>query len=373
MKKHQKHTNLVKRNNDIFAPNEVTFLGSNCNTISKLVIQLSESLKQYNLAYFDASHNKEEDTNILSKYVFHHKGNLAISSLGKINAYQQRLDFAKYDLVFVNGNHYKGAKQILILDEAKESSVLKRIDQLDDIQCIIKLNSETEIFPFLKQKYLDISSKPVYLIDNIDEISKHIHSIIKAKVAPVKGLILVGGKSTRMGYDKAKLNYHGKPQKENIKNIIENCGLKTFYSIGNNNIFKPSENEISDKFIDLGPFGGICSAFQQNPNTAWLVIATDLPFIDEEIIQLLLTKRNSSKAATCIKGKGKQFPEPLITIYEPKAYPILLQYLAQGYSCPRKMLINSDVEIIEVEDHFIQNVNTPEEFEKAKKEIANVK
>ena len=69
------------------------------------------------------------------------------------------------------------------------------------------------------------------------------------------------------------------------------------------------------------------------------------------------------------KGKNKQFVEPLITIYEPKAYPILLQYLAQGYSCPRKMLINSDVEIVEVDDDFIRNINTPEEFEVAKKEL----
>ena len=73
---------------------------------------------------------------------------------------------------------------------------------------------------------------------------------------------------------------------------------------------------------------------------------------------------------TVAKAKAlKQFVEPLITIYEPKAYPVLLQYLAQGYSCPRKMLINSDVEIIEVDDSLIRNINTPEEFELAKKEL----
>ena len=73
--------------------------------------------------------------------------------------------------------------------------------------------------------------------------------------------------------------------------------------------------------------------------------------------------------ATAIKGKSKPFVEPLITIYEPKAYPVLLSYLAQGYSCPRKVLINSDVEIIEVDDDLIRNVNTPEEYERAIKEI----
>ena len=100
-----------------------------------------------------------------------------------------------------------------------------------------------------------------------------------------------------------------------------------------------------------------------------MVLATDVPFVDDEVIQLLLKNRNPSKVATAIKGKGKEFVEPLITIYEPKAYPVLLQYLAQGYSCPRKMLINSDVEIIEVDDSLIRNINTPEEFELAKKEL----
>ena len=70
-----------------------------------------------------------------------------------------------------------------------------------------------------------------------------------------------------------------------------------------------------------------------------------------------------------MKGKSKEFPEPLITIYEPKAYGKLLQYLAQGYSCPRKMLINSDVKIIEVADAVIRNINTPEEFKAATEEI----
>jgi len=119
----------------------------------------------------------------------------------------------------------------------------------------------------------------------------------------------------------------------------------------------------------LGPFGAICSAFQENPNVAWLVMATDLPFVTSDVINLLLKHRNSSKVATTIKGKNKDFPEPLITIWEPKSYPLLLAYMAQGYSCPRKVLINSDVEIVEIDDDLIRNINTPEEFKTAHKEI----
>jgi molybdopterin-guanine dinucleotide biosynthesis protein A len=369
VKKHTKHTNLERRNNDNFAPNEISILGTNCNNISNLVSKVSLKLADYKIAYFDASHAKNVEENRLSEYVFHSQGNVQITTSGNINKFQQRLEFAQFDYVFINGNHYQGAKQILVLDEAKEASVLKRLDQLDNIQFIIKLKKETEYFDFLVDKYPNIKNKTCYTIDEVDKIANHINNLIQEKIAPVKGLVLVGGKSTRMGKDKSELNYFGKPQKEFAKQLLENNNLETYYSVQNSS---ENENEISDKFINLGPFGGICSAFQKNPNSAWFVLATDVPFVDAEIIQFILKHRNPSKVATAIKGKNKEFVEPLITIYEPKAYPILLQYLAQGYSCPRKMLINSNVEIVEIDDDFIRNVNTPEEFEKAKKEIQKI-
>ena len=366
MKNHKKHTNLKRRDNDNFAPNEIAILGTNCTTIANLVNKVSQKLSNFKLAYFDASHVKDVEKNILSEYTFHHKGNVQITTSGKLNKYQQRLDFAQFDSVFINGNHYQAAKQILVLDEAKEASVLKRLEQLDCIQFIVKLKKEIEFFDFLVEKYPNIKNKICYTIDQVDQIANHIHNLIQEKIAPIKGLVLVGGKSTRMGQDKSELDYFGKPQKEVAKELLENNNLKTFYSVekATNNV-----DEISDKFYNLGPFGGICSAFQKDPNSAWFVLATDLPFVNNKVIEFLLNHRNPSKVATAIKGKTKQFVEPLITIYEPKAYPILLQYLAQGYSCPRKMLINSDVEIVEIDDGLIRNVNTPEEFEMAIKEI----
>ena len=368
MNKHQKHTNLTRKNNDIFAPNEITFLGTKCDVISALVQKVSVKLSQYKLGYFDASHAKDILPNTLSEFTFHHEGNVQISTFQKVNSYQQRLDFAQFDLLFINGNHFEGAKQILILDQEKEASVLKRMSQLTDIQGILKLKKETPIFPFLTGKFPEINNIPCFSIDEIDKISSLIHQIIQQKTAKIKGLILIGGKSSRMGTNKSLLDFHGKPQKEIVKELLEKQGLETYFSVAN-----PTENsnEISDTFLNLGPFGGICSAFQKDPNSAWFVLATDVPFVNDEVIKLVLQKRNPSKVATAIKGKNKEFVEPLITIYEPKAYPILLQYLAQGYSCPRKMLINSDVEIVEIGDDLIRNINTPEELEAAKIEIEN--
>ena len=366
MAKHTKHTNLSRRDNGNFAPNEISILGTKCGVIATLVNQVSKELLNYKLAYFDASHAKDVEANQLSEFVFHHDGNLQVTTSGHINKFEQRLQFAQYDFVFINGNHFAGSKQVVFLDPEKEASINKRIDQISEVKFFIKLSKDIAPFQSLKDKFSNWEEIPQYEISDLENITNHIAQIVQETIPTVNGLVLVGGKSTRMGKDKSKLNYFGKPQKEVAKELLEKQHLQTYYSVQRNN---GNEYEIHDAFLNLGPFGGICSAFQKDPNAAWLVLATDVPFVNDDMIKLLLEKRNPARVATAIKGKGKEFVEPLITIYEPRAYPILLQYLAQGYSCPRKTLINSDVEIVEVDDAFIRNINTPEEFEAAKIEI----
>jgi molybdopterin-guanine dinucleotide biosynthesis protein A len=368
MGKHQKHAKLKLRDNDNFAPNEISIVGTKCDVISNLVEQVSSHLAHYKLVYFDASHNDSIVPKILEKFTFHHKGTAKIEVNSNINKFNQRIQFSQYDLLFINGNHYEGAKQILILDNDKEASVKKRLNQLNNVQFVIKLTKESIYFDCLKAHNPQIKNLICYDIDEVEKIAKHLENLIKQKIAPIQGLVLAGGKSIRMGTDKGELNFFGKNQREVAIDLLKRHYLKTYLSVREEQEIA-IEHKITDKFIGLGPFGAICSAFQENPNVAWLVLATDLPFITDEVIQMLLKHRNPSKAATTIKGKNKDFPEPLITIWEPKSYTLLLNYLAQGYSCPRKVLINSDVEILEVDDDFVRNVNTPEDFNNALKEI----
>ena len=210
----------------------------------------------------------------------------------------------------------------------------------------------------------------------------------------IKGLVLIGGKSARMGKDKSELNYHGTSQKEFAKQLLEDQGIKTFYSVGkSSNLISSARtepalladrrsrseveksqlvNKIHDVIPNLGPFGGIYSAFQQDANSAWLVLATDLPFVNKELIELLLEKRNPEKIATVVQGKNKEFPEPLIAIYESKIYPILQNCLNEGNLSLVKILMNLDIQIVEVNDTLIRNVNTLEEYNTIKKELNNV-
>ena len=370
MKEHVKHAKLTKRNFGQMAPFELAILGTKCSIIKELVKEVSHKVNhKFKIAYADASHDKDTLSPLFDEFTFHHSGDLKSHSDYEMNPYTDKSLLAAYDLVFINGNHYPGNRQILILDEEKEASVLKRIDQLDNIAFLINLNHRSEIFDCLKEKHPDIKQLKVYSIHDIAHISKHILELIENNIAPLCGLVLAGGESVRMGTDKGLLDYFGKSQRIYSLEMLEKLNLKTFLSVRKEQKLD-QKNVIEDTFIGLGPFGAICSAFQHDPNTAWLVLATDLPYADEKLIRRLIEERDPSKVATALKGKNKKFPEPLITIWEPRAYPAMLQFLAQGISCPRKVLINSDVKLVEVDDDFITNVNTPEEFSAIKKKLS---
>jgi molybdopterin-guanine dinucleotide biosynthesis protein A len=276
--------------------------------------------------------------------------------------------FSVYDLLLINGNHFPGKSQILILDKEKEASIRKRLDQITDVKLVIRMQKDIEDFDILLEKFPGFKAIPHFDIGQTEQIVDLVANFVDQNIPPVKGLVLAGGQSRRMGSDKGLLNYFGKSQRIYTTELLQKCNLETRLSVRREQQVTETK-VIEDIFLGLGPFGAICSAFQHDPNAAWLVLATDLPYVDESLIRKLLSERDPSKVATAVKGKKKEFPEPLVTIWEPKAYPIMLQFLAQGISCPRKVLINSDVKLLETDDVYIYNVNTPEEFDSVKKNL----
>jgi molybdopterin-guanine dinucleotide biosynthesis protein A len=369
MKKHSKHAKLKRKENGFFGPNELSFVGVKCSVITDLISILGDALvDEVKIAYVDASHNKELQAPKLDIHTYHHSGDFALHANVVENKYNNPLRFSCYDLVCINGNHFQGQRQVVFLDPEKEASIEKRIDQITDVAFFIKTYKQSTIFNCLLEKFPKAEELPVYEVTETEKIGVQIARIVEKNTPKLNGLVLAGGKSTRMGTDKGMLSYFDIPQRDHTIRLLEEQGLDTYVSVRADQEIE-NHRTIQDTFVGLGPFGAICSAFMNNPNQAYLVLATDLPFVTKKTLGTLLSKRNPKKIATAIKGQGKQFMEPLVTIWEPKAYPILLQYLAQGYSCPRKILINSDVEIVEVADDCIQNINTPEEFQQAKKKL----
>lgn len=370
MKKHQKHTKLPLRKIGQFAVNEIAILGSSCGVISTLVNDITTHLSPFKIAYIDASHDENVVVPVLNQFTFHHN-QLNIQKNIQLNVFQQYREFAAFDMVFINGNHFHANKQIIILDKAKESSLLKRIDQITDICCLIQKDVNVPVFGFLKEKFPNIESIPVVDFKDIKKIREHLLIKIQQTIPVLNGLVLIGGKSERMGSDKSALIYYGTEQRNHLFQLLQKVVQGDVFISSRTEQDINHQNILTDTFLGLGPFGGICSAFMQHPNNAFLVVATDLPFVDENLLQLLISKRNPTKIATTFIGENNPFPEPLITIWEPKSYPVLLHFLSMGYSCPRKVLINAEVELISIDEKYLRNINTVDEFNQVKKELKN--
>ena len=227
---------------------------------------------------------------------------------------------------------------------------------------------------YLKAAIPDWENKPVFHIKETRGIVNWLKNWLQQRTPILNGLILTGGESRRMGRDKSELNYHGKSQWEHLIDLIRPYCSQVFLSCNSRQASELRDKHpiIEDAFFNLGPMGGILSAFRADPNAAWLVLACDLPYLSESTLQFLLKNRNPSKTATAFLDTDGVFPEPLITIWEPRSYPLLLQFLGQGYSCPRKVLINTDVNILEAPvKKELFNANHPQEYAAVIKELKN--
>ncbi|WP_291868389.1 molybdenum cofactor guanylyltransferase [Maribacter sp.] len=194
----------------------------------------------------------------------------------------------------------------------------------------------------------------------------------------IYGLVLSGGKSTRMGQDKGLLAYHGKPQREYLYEMLSAVCENTFMSIR-----KEQESEITSEFKTIiddnafkGPYNGLLSAHKKYPEAAWLVLACDLPLIDAVSLKRLIEVRNTNKhpLATSFALKENPLPEPLCAIWEPEALKQSIAYLEAGNgSCPRKFLIKNDVDLVfPSQENALLNANSLEDYKEAIAKIAKV-
>ncbi len=188
-----------------------------------------------------------------------------------------------------------------------------------------------------------------------------------ASAPPLYGLVLAGGRSTRMGRDKATLSYaHGAPQLERAMALLARHVQRTYVSVRaeqSAEAVRARFPQIVDTLDDIGPIAGLLAAQAQHPEAAWLVLACDLPLLDEATLAYLLRAREPARTATAYRSSHDGLPEPLCAIYEPRSREPLSAYVAAGKQCPRKFLAGADTLLLdEPNPRALDNVNTPTEY-----------
>ncbi len=190
---------------------------------------------------------------------------------------------------------------------------------------------------------------------------------------PLYGLVLAGGRSSRMQSDKARLQYHGESQLEHSCRLLAPHVDQVFVSVRDDQRGDPTRAtrpQIVDQPGLAGPIAGIASAQAQHPGAAWWVLACDLPFLDEATLSALQQGRSRSALATAFRSAHDGQPEPLCAIYEPRSSAAVARYVADGGKCPRKFLRLHPTHLLTAPNaRALDNINTPQEYAAAMQDL----
>lgn len=141
-----------------------------------------------------------------------------------------------------------------------------------------------------------------------------------ARIAPAEatnpeaaGFVLAGGRSSRMGADKAFLQLHGQPLIAHALAPLRQAGLQASIAGGQPALaaFAPL---IEDKHAGQGPLGGICSALAATSALRAVFVSVDSPFLPPSLISLLLHHAEITGAAvtvSSVNGFAQTFPVAL--------------------------------------------------------------
>jgi molybdopterin-guanine dinucleotide biosynthesis protein A len=186
-------------------------------------------------------------------------------------------------------------------------------------------------------------------------------------MTPLYGLVLAGGRSSRMQADKAALDYGRKPQLARAFELLAPRVQKAWVSVRADQRDEPLRArypQVVDGKVGGGPIAGIIAAQALHPDAAWLVLACDLPLLDGATLDRLLAGRDAGRIATAYCSAYDGLPEPLCAIYEPASREPVLRHVAAGRLCPRRFLAAHDVALLEApHPHALDNANTPQDAE----------
>lgn len=199
---------------------------------------------------------------------------------------------------------------------------------------------------------------------------KNVHDFASA-------VILAGGKSTRMGFDKQLLKMNNRPIVQHLITLLSSrfndimiaSSTPELYDHGNVRV-------IEDIYKDAGPLGGIHSALVKAKNDAVFVIACDMPFVEISYIDYMLSRLKVGNYDACLTSRG-DYLETFHAFYCRSSLPVLEDDLANGKNSVHRFArkINSLIIAEDVAQAYLpgwrafMNLNTPEEYESFKQSL----
>jgi molybdopterin-guanine dinucleotide biosynthesis protein A len=192
-----------------------------------------------------------------------------------------------------------------------------------------------------------------------------------ASMADLAAFILAGGKSSRMGRDKAFLEFRGETllarSLKLARAVSEHVRI-----VGNAEKFSAFAPVIEDIYRDCGPLGGIHAALSSIIAELNFMLAVDLPFLDSNLLEYLTVEAKKSDALVTVPKAGAGF-QPLCAIYRRDFGTLADEALRHHHNQIDLLFAKINPRIIDEREltragfspEMFRNLNTPEDLEEA--------
>ncbi|WP_298312742.1 molybdenum cofactor guanylyltransferase [uncultured Aquimarina sp.] len=178
----------------------------------------------------------------------------------------------------------------------------------------------------------------------------------------ITGIILAGGKSSRMGQDKGLKLHNGKPFIQHIIQAIETITNKILIITGSADYQTFGYPCIADIIPDQGPVGGIYTGLKYTKTTQNLVLSCDVPFVKPVVLTNLISEYEPNYDVITYEDI------PLITLYHKSVERTFFESIQKRRLSLRKTLSKLKVKSIPIEESvapYVKNINTHQQYKEA--------
>jgi len=186
----------------------------------------------------------------------------------------------------------------------------------------------------------------------------------------ITGIILAGGKSSRMGTDKGFIVLNDMLFVEHIIKALQPLVGKIIIVSNNSNYDKFGFKRVPDLIKNSGPLAGLYSGLFHSETDNNLVLSCDIPFINTEVLQLLVN--NIENDFQIIQFKSQNKTMPLISLYKKECLETCKALLNKGEKRLRQVMNHVHTKTITIDpnlEHYVQNINTIEQLNQIRNAI----
>jgi Molybdopterin-guanine dinucleotide biosynthesis protein A len=183
-------------------------------------------------------------------------------------------------------------------------------------------------------------------------------------ISEIESFILAGGKSSRMGSDKAMLILNGKTMLQTIYDTLNTIFCKTSIVSNHTQHCLPNIPFYTDLIPDKGPAGGIYTAMEYANSSLLFVVACDMPLIHQTAIEFFLRQLNTAQKFVNIATIDYQL-HPLFAVYPVVYKEFFLQNIQENNLSMRMIISNLPCHLIDMTayNESLKNVNHKEDFD----------